>query len=282
MNTTQSAAAGAATRVSIVIPTFNRAGLVTRAIDTALAQTVPSEVIVCDHGSTDDTPTAVARYGNAIRYVRRARDQGPIVCWRDGVEQATGELIHINYDDDWIDPTFVEKTLPLLREDVAFVYTRIRIHEPDPASSKVRQRHPAGIRPVGQLIQYLLRKDLPISPGCALFRRSDVLKNLLVEIPGAQGSYGKNSGVGEDLLLFLLATLDYPRYAHLPEAVSHFLAHPTSITTHAAGSGKLAALVNAYSVAKRHYLRQPGSMQPAKGLHAKLGKLWWKLTSRRG
>jgi len=281
MNTSPNALPGARPRVSIVIPTFNRARLVTRAIDTSLAQTVPVEVVVCDHGSTDDTPAVAARYGSAIRYVRRDRDQGPIVCWRDGVEQAGGELIHINYDDDWIDPAFVEKTLPLLRDDVAFVYTRTRIHEPDGHASKVRLLHPAGIRPVGPIIQFLLREKLTISPGCALFRRRDVLKNLLTEVPGAQGLYGKNSGVGEDLLLFLLATLDYPRYAHLPEAVSHFLAHPTSITTAAGSSGRMGALVDAYAAAKRHYLQQPGSVAAATGLRARLEKLRWKLSSRR-
>ena len=108
-----------------------------------------------------------------------------------------------------------------------------------------------------------------------------MLKNLLLEVPGAQGPYGRNSGVGEDLLLFLLATLDYPRYAHLPEALSHFLAHPTSITTKAASSGQMEALADAYAAAKRYYLQQPGSRAKASGLRARLEKLRWKLSSRR-
>ena len=130
-------------RVSIVIPTFNRARLLPRAIDSSLAQTEPAEVIVCDHGSTDDTPAVAAAYGSRIRYVRREQDQGPIVCWRDGVEHASGEYIHLNFDDDWIDASFVERTLPLLGPDVAFVYTRTRIHEPDNPETKVLLRHPA-------------------------------------------------------------------------------------------------------------------------------------------
>ena len=205
-------------QVSIVIPTFNRARLLPRAIDSSLAQTLPCEVVVCDHGSSDDTPAVAAAYGDRIRYIRRAQDRGPIVCWRDGIEQARGECVHLNYDDDWIEPDFVERTLPLLLRDVGFVYTRTRIHEPGNPATRVLLRHPAGIGPRARIVQFLLREKLPISPGCALFRRSDMLKNLLPEIPGAGGTYGRNSGVGEDLLLFLLATLDYPRYAHVPEA----------------------------------------------------------------
>lgn len=265
--------------VSIVIPTFNRAALVTRAIDSCLGQSVPVEVVVCDHGSTDDTPAVAARYGTRIRYIRREQDRGPIVCWRDGIENSTGELVHINYDDDWIDATFVERTLPLLQPDVGFVYTRTRIHEPGNPQTKVLLRHPAGIRPVSQIVQFLLREKLPISPGCALFRKRDALKNLLHEVPGAEGRYGKNSGVGEDLLLFLLATLDYPRYGHLPDALSHFLAHPASITTSAGSSGRMEALARAYQRAKDYYLQQPGSLPKAQGLAAAVSRARWQLAS---
>jgi glycosyltransferase involved in cell wall biosynthesis len=263
--------------VSIVIPTFNRSALVTRAIDSSLAQSVPVEVVVCDHGSTDDTPAVAARYGDRIRYIRREHDRGPIVCWRDGIENSSGDFVHINYDDDWIDKRFVEKTLPLMLPEVGFVYTRTRIHEPGNSQTKILLRHPAGVRPVGPIVQFLLREKLPISPGCALFRRSDALKNLLTEIPGAQGEYGKNSGVGEDLLLFLLTTLDYPRYAHVPEALADFLAHPSSITTQAGSSGRMDALAKAYRRAKDYYLRQPGSQRALSGVSGRIVRARWQL-----
>ena len=101
--------------VSIIIPTFNRASLVTRAIDSALSQSYPCEVIVCDHGSTDNTPEVVSVYGNKIKYIRREVDNGPIVCWRDGLENSSGDIIHFNYDDDWMEPKFIEKTIELLK-----------------------------------------------------------------------------------------------------------------------------------------------------------------------
>lgn len=263
-------------RVSIVIPTYNRADLVTRAIDSALAQTVPCEIVVCDHGSTDRTPEVAALYGDRIKYVRREKDNGPIACWRDGAEQSTGEFIHINYDDDWIDPTFVEKTLSLLSPDVAFVYTRVKLHFLGTDITGALLAHPPGVRPISEIVGHLLRHQLTISPGCALFRRSDILKNLLLEIPGATGVYGKNSGVGEDLLLFLLTSLDYPQYAHLPEPLSHFLAHPSSITINARVSGRRRALVDAYSRARRYYLEQPGSLKNVSFFASVTSAiLWW-------
>ena len=87
--------------VSIVIPTFNRATLVQKAIDTSLAQTYPCEVIVCDHGSSDNTPEVVEKYGDKIKYIRKEQDFGPHYCWLDGVLNAKGKYVHIQYDDDW-------------------------------------------------------------------------------------------------------------------------------------------------------------------------------------
>jgi glycosyltransferase involved in cell wall biosynthesis len=268
------------TNPSIVIPTFNRAKLVSKAIDTSLAQTIPCEVILCDHGSTDNTPEVAASYGDRIRYIRKEKDLGPIVCWRDGIEHASGDVVHINYDDDWIDPQFMERTLALLTDDVGFVYTRTRIHTPGEAETKVLQEHPAGVHPVSKVVQHLLRAKLTISPGCAIFRKKDLLKNLLTEIPGAKGVYGKNSGVGEDLLLFLLTSLDYPRYAHIAEPLAHFLAHPSSITSAAVLGGRKDVLVDAYAVAKQYYLQQSGSFPAAKGFAGWLSKRRWKLSGR--
>ncbi len=244
---------------SIVIPTFNRAGLVSRAIDSALAQTYPCEVILCDHGSTDSTSDVAARYGDRIRYIRRSEDHGPIACWRDGLEQACGDVVHITYDDDWIDPEFMAKCITRLRDDVGFVYTQCQMHDMATGAVAIALQHPAGIRPMREFARYLLRSPLTISPGCALFRRHDALKNLLREVPGANGIYGKNSGVGEDLLLFLLTSLNYPFYAHIDESLAHFLSHPGSITTNANASKKRAEIEAAYSNAKIYYYRQQGS-----------------------
>jgi len=262
-------------RTSIVIPVFNRAHLVRRAIDTALEQTVPCEVVLVDHGSTDNIGDVVRRYGNRIRYVRRDRDQGAIAAWRDGIEQASAEFVHITYDDDWLQPTFAERCERLLRPDVAFVYTRATVHDPNGKPTELFADHPAGIRPIRDIVDELMRMPLTISPGCALFRRSDAVRNMLLEIPGAAGDYGKGSGVGEDLLLFLLTSLRYRHYAHVPEALADFLAHPGSITIGAQLSGRTDRLAAAYSTAKAYYLRQPGARRLS-SLHQLVSRERWR------
>ncbi len=242
--------------VSIVIPTFNRANLLSRAIESAINQTYPCEVVVCDHGSTDNTPDVVLKYKDKIRYIRREEDNGPIVCWRDGIEHATGEIIHLNYDDDWIDADFIKKTLLYLHDDVGFVYTDAMIHYINNEITHTSFRHPKGERCAGDIIHHLMKIPSVISPGCAILRRKDSLKNLLTEIPGASGVYGKNSGVGEDLLILLLTAAEYPKYAFVAEPLAHFLAHSGSITVTSETKKQKQMLYNSYSNARRYFVDQ--------------------------
>src|SRR5260370_22618408 len=97
--------------VSIIIPTFNRANLLSKAIETAISQTIYCEVIVCDHGSKDDTREVVARYKDRVRYIRRELDSGPFFSWLDGILHAGSDFVHITHDDDWIEDNFIEKFL---------------------------------------------------------------------------------------------------------------------------------------------------------------------------
>lgn len=90
-------------RVSVVIPTYNRVGIVPRAIESVLAQTVTDlEVIVVDDGSSDDTGKALAKtFGDRIRYFAQV-NQGASVARNRGIEEARGEWIaFLDSDDLW-------------------------------------------------------------------------------------------------------------------------------------------------------------------------------------
>src|SRR6185437_11144924 len=93
---------GPRARVSVVIPTYNSGPLVTEAVESVLAQTLPAaEVLVVDDGSTDDTPERLAAYGERIRYLPQA-NQGVAAARNRGIREATGDLIaFLDADDVW-------------------------------------------------------------------------------------------------------------------------------------------------------------------------------------
>ncbi len=96
---------------SVVIPTFNRANLVRRAIASVLAQTIDDfEIVVVDDGSTDDTGEVVRGLGDPrIRLLPLGRNRGAAAARNAGIAAARGELISLLDSDDEYLPAFLER-----------------------------------------------------------------------------------------------------------------------------------------------------------------------------
>ncbi len=111
--------------VSVIIPTYNRARLLGRAIESVLAQTYePIEVIVADDGSTDDTADVVTRFGPRVRCERQA-NAGVSAARNLGLRRARGEFIaFLDSDDAWL-PWKVAAQVALLRRrpEIGMVWT---------------------------------------------------------------------------------------------------------------------------------------------------------------
>ena len=104
--------------VSVVIPTYNRAAIVTRAIDSVLAQTYPHfEIIVVDDGSTDNTREVLnERYGDRVRLVHQS-NMGVSAARNAGVAAARYELVaFLDSDDYWL-PRKLEVQVPLMADE---------------------------------------------------------------------------------------------------------------------------------------------------------------------
>jgi glycosyltransferase involved in cell wall biosynthesis len=122
-----------APRLTIVIPTVNRESLVSRAIDSAIAQTFPSiEIIVSNNGSTDGTRALLDRYNDVPR-LRIVHLERTIPATEHGnflIEQSRGEFFLGLSDDDWLEPNFAAKVFDLLdrHPDLSFVWTGCFMH----------------------------------------------------------------------------------------------------------------------------------------------------------
>jgi GalNAc5-diNAcBac-PP-undecaprenol beta-1,3-glucosyltransferase len=95
--------------VSVVISTYNRAELVSRAIESALAQPGDVEVVVVDDASTDETEQRVASFADRVRYLRQDENAGPGAARNRGIREAHGDLVIVLDDDDELVPQAVER-----------------------------------------------------------------------------------------------------------------------------------------------------------------------------
>jgi GT2 family glycosyltransferase len=91
-----------APQISVIIPTFNRAWSLARAIDSVLAQTLaPAEIIVVDDGSTDETATVLAAYKDRIKVLTQP-NSGVSRARNTGIRYSIGELVALlDSDDEW-------------------------------------------------------------------------------------------------------------------------------------------------------------------------------------
>lgn len=104
-------------KFSIVITTYNRLSLLRRAIDSALAQTLPCEVVVVDDCSSDGTQAyvqerceALASFGdNRLIYHRNSSNLGHSKTVNAGVELSSGDWIKLLDDDDYLAPKCIQE-----------------------------------------------------------------------------------------------------------------------------------------------------------------------------
>lgn len=121
--------AGRPPRVSVAIPTRNRAALVVQAVESVFEQTVREvEVIVVDNGSTDGTRAALAPWLDRIRFIRSER-LGRSRARNLAIEAARGEIVaFLDSDDLWL-PDKLARQLQAFDEhpDVGLVHGHVEV-----------------------------------------------------------------------------------------------------------------------------------------------------------
>lgn len=117
-------------KVSIILPTYNRAHMLKKSLGSVLAQTYPwFEILLVDDGSTDNTRELVEAYGDKrIRYYYAGQNQGAAAARNFGLERADGEYIAFQDSDDVWHKDKLEKQMNAIRdadESVGVVYHKI-------------------------------------------------------------------------------------------------------------------------------------------------------------
>jgi glycosyltransferase involved in cell wall biosynthesis len=105
-------------KVSVVIPTYNRAHLISETVQNVLAQNFRDyEVIVVDDGSTDNTKDVLRPFGNKIKYIYK-KNAGLAAARNTGIEHSTGEYIAFIDDDDLWYPNKLDVQVGILDKNL--------------------------------------------------------------------------------------------------------------------------------------------------------------------
>jgi len=116
--------------LSVIIPTYNRAHLISRAIKSVLNQTYQDfEIIVIDDGSTDNTEEIVKDFTDfRIHYIYHKYNQGVSAARNTGIKASRGEYIALlDSDDEWL-PEKLSKQIKVLQSEspeVGAVYSNL-------------------------------------------------------------------------------------------------------------------------------------------------------------
>lgn len=114
--------------VSVIIPTYNRAHLVGRAVRSVLAQTYQDfEVIVVDDGSVDNTQEMMKGFNEkGIIYIKHPSNKGVSAARNTGIKHAKGKYVAFqDSDDEWL-PDKLEKQIRVFenaKPDTGLIYT---------------------------------------------------------------------------------------------------------------------------------------------------------------
>ena len=120
--------------ISIVLNNFNYGQFLAQAIDSALAQTRPVQVVVVDDGSTDDSRNVIEAYGSRVRAIFQANaGQGSAI--NSGFLAATGDIVMFLDADDMLDPTVAATLLDMWQP--AAVMVQFPLHIVDAAGRRV-------------------------------------------------------------------------------------------------------------------------------------------------
>lgn len=200
------------TDISVVIPAYNAAHFLPRCLKSVFAQTLsPSEVIVVDDGSSDDTAEVAAKLG--ARVISK-RNGGLSAARNTGVLAASTDWVALLDADDLWAPEKLELQAARVREGTVLVYTGIRVFDDNGVRQSCVASSPDQVRA-------MLRYCNPIAPSSVMARR-DVIER--------EGGFREDIRACEDWDMWVrLKRIGSFEAVKLP--VTDYYVHPGSMST---------------------------------------------------
>ena len=202
-------------KVSVVIPTYNRAALLPRAVDSVLAQSFQDlELLIVDDCSADDTPAVIAGFADPrVRSIRHDPNRGLAAALNTGIFNARAEYCAFLDDDDEFTPNSIADRLAALESaspDTAMAYGWCDRIDDDTGVRIVSHRFTLD---GAEALEFVLRGDA-LGGDWSMFVRTSVAREV--------GGFDERLSMGADAL-FQCRIASKHRIIHVPQLAA--LAH---------------------------------------------------------
>ena len=197
-------------KFSVIVPLYNKAPYVRKALDSIMSQTYRDfECVVIDDGSTDNSLVDVNEYirdvscmmydvCEKIKVISQA-NSGVAAARNNGVAASHGEFVCFLDADDWWEPNYLEEMDRLIAEypDAGLYATNYVYYKP--GKTHVALKLETGY--INYPEAYLQNIAMPVCTGAACMPR---------EVFGEMGGFPEGIKIGEDFLLWAKTALHYP------------------------------------------------------------------------
>ena len=218
-----------ATKLTIGIPTFNRAARLGETIESVLAQNFTSfRLIVSDNASDDDTPNVVRSFSDKrIDYVRLERNVGAIANLNGLIALTETEFLVLLPDDDLLYPGHLGAAVELLERFETVGLTHSACDFIDAQSRVIRRVNIRASRwPVAVERRDLALERLMVSRGGLCFPSVAYRTKAIAEA----GGFREEEEPFGDLQLWMRIALDWD-FAYIAQPLVGFRIHPQTVTT---------------------------------------------------
>ena len=178
--------------ISIITPLYNQGHFLPETLESALAQTYTDfEIVIVNDASTDNSSEVAmkyaAQYPNKIRVVCNSVNLGLAATRNVGIRWSTGDFILPLDSDDKIFPTYIEKTVSQMSDDVAVVGTWMQMEFDGTTAEPVKIGHSGSSYPIfpPPREQILTGNSIAV---CSLIRKA-----ALLEVGGYPEDFKKGS-----------------------------------------------------------------------------------------
>ncbi|MEC4811770.1 MAG: glycosyltransferase family 2 protein [Scytonema sp. PMC 1069.18] len=218
-------------KVTIAIPTYNRAGLLQGCIESVLAQDYPElRLLVLDNASDDDTEMVVrslAKQDQRITYIKHETNIGFARNWNRIIEVNQSPYLTIVPDDDLILPGFIRQSVEALDEHPSAGFSLALAEFIDDNCTILPQKQDTGDMPDG-LVNGLEYIDLCIAwRGCSIYTATTMMRAAALAEVGSFDSPHSWNTIDSNLSFRLAAQFDI---VFLRKELAQIRAHPGQIS----------------------------------------------------